>query len=1521
MRRGGNGRARARRHQRRIERALALVVCVAVALAVLAAGVSLSSAAPGASPPGSPAVDPAMAIKAQQAMERQETYRRSAAGRDERAASRDAYRSQSADEALATAKGKFRHLVDAPAFEWPELGPRFELKRYLNDNNAIVEDPQGRRAVLESTIPLRGKTPGGTEAPIDLDLLDAGSSLVPRSSPVDVQLPKHADGELRLPGASLGVRLEGARASDARETSNAAFFANALTDTDLVLSPAPRGAELSLVLRSPASLSNPTLKFALAPGDRLEPARGAGPDAAPPGSVEVRHGDDQRAVIAPASAVDAQGQSIAVRYAIDGDRLALNVDDEGDVAWPVAVDPVIYEKDSFGEGMGPGLGGSWSGWHPYWQAGTDSSTASCVAQQFWLCAVSGGQLYVDAVANKTYTWGNYGKWSKKARPGAYIFRVDAADINHAVYTLAPSWRKSGICWLGCTDWAEGSWWPGLGDPAPYGQQGSQAMNFDPDGERAMYEHYCVDVTPNSNGTLNPCTGNWPANDTRALGDEASFQLFMLDGQTGNTNPPFAWLGGAAVYTTDNSAPRLYVPTHTTTTPLTGAPPTTPWVESFNDTVHLHARDNGTSGPGKDLWGVGMGTITVSVAGLTHTDTTGCPQTNPYDLCGPQDWSPPDITYSTPEGKWTYTASASDVVENHDPGQDKTWIVKVDSTEPTVDATGGLEEATDWPITGNSVDLSVSATDENDAGTATSGVQTLEVKITDPVNPVDQVVSQSCAADSCSYEHDFQFDTSRLADGAHTVDVIAKDFVGNTSDETWPITVNRNGTKPYCSDPSADPYGCQPDAPSAVAPTCASGVPSPGTSAGDVVTTDQAVSQARQSWPDAVAGADSISAEALTVAPSFSETPLLGYTAQSVLQPGRAGGSSATYSVGGGASAVCVTPMSTTAAALPPQLQNGAAAVYANTGPSTDTIVRPAPFGIQYIQQLRAATAPETFSYRVSLQPGQYLQQLDDGDVAVVDPTLSKASAALPAPDPSSAPAGANSTTDGTPDGSDDDATDYVEDPADPSDSDIPPPRTQQQYDDEDRGLRSADVDADGQEIAVIAAPWARDATGAPVPADIAVTASDAVSVTIHHHATAYSYPVYTSDKTTTTSARRKKAVPLGLDAQQVRGLTATNNNAQSPKFGDGAPKVLRERNIQRTRIFMEVGVCDAYDAVPNQDLTGSEPASPLTDSKIAAIQDAEQRRRANKCRDTARVVQAATDGAGLDRKLQEYVTIVPDGRHTDLIKPRSSQPESVQPYVNSVERLWQSRPFNRVKDWGATNEPEHHGDLTAGKPTRAAEIWRQLQIRAQQKVNGSARCTGCNILAGEFSRDKTGSSSDSYIRQYMNYLTQRPHRRSPHRWAFHDYRDVECIKPVSTGDEHKNCPKKASAKTFPEFHRFIHNLSAYFSNRRYIRISEAGVRVQRFDGSSTYLKGDLAGQRKAAGKFLRLRAQDHGIEAVYYYAFFGNPPNFDSALVSHPSSDQDPTDPSKPNPLEHFRPTYCVLTNQPPAPCADSGGT
>ena len=80
----------------------------------------------------------------------------------------------------------------------------------------------------------------------------------------------------------------------------------------------------------------------------------------------------------------------------------------------------------------------------------------------------------------------------------------------------------------------------------------------------------------------------------------------------------------------------------------------------------------------------------------------------------------------------------------------------------------------------------------------------------------------------------------------------------------------------------------------------------------------------------------------------------------------------------------LTPLGASAEASTPTVVDGTAALFADTWPGADAIVRPDPLGATTIVQMRSPEAPTSFSWEVGLGPDQHLRQLVGGGVAVVE---------------------------------------------------------------------------------------------------------------------------------------------------------------------------------------------------------------------------------------------------------------------------------------------------------------------------------------------------------------------------------------------------------------------------------------------------------------------------------------------------------------------------------------------------------
>lgn len=747
-----------------------------LALAALAATVAVAatSAADRQVPrlPDANVAPPGMVADASTADAQARAHRASAAGRDERDASRTAFRDLDAPAALGAVKRRFPTLLAPGLVHWPPAHGGQEVTGFLGDYAAMVRTESGRRAVVESSLPLRGTTASGDEAPIDLTLRETNGHLRPRSAAAAIEIPTHSNGELRFPDHGFGVRLDGAEDRDAAIESNKAFFANALPDADLLLDPRPLGAELSVVMRSPETPTTLTLSFDLSGDQVLRTAEG---------SAEIVEGSRRVATIGPASAVDAQGATVPVRYHVHGGRLAMDVDTSGEVAYPVLVDPPIGVYDN----NGTSVGSTSTGWRwPTWTRSTYGSDSfspcsSGVLTWFWFCQgtlsgdyTTGGALYVRANPFVNFTTNDWAQWLKQAPPDAYIYGFDTAAVSQG--------HQNSKLFAGAWSWNEPPWgW----------QRGSVLL---PNGGGAVNSSYAYYEDPDDNvpGTLYyKVHGGQPTDsaDPYPTGNYVAFGMRMTGGAPTSVIPYVA-LGGGATYESEVFAPTLDAPTHTTA-------PSSSWVTSYSDTLTAKAHDRG----------LGMGTITASGPQLNASasrcvanggpsgNTSGAGAKNFYDSCIPDsDPNTPELTlsstYNAPEGIDNYTVSASDLVTNSDSAQNKTWQVKVDASAPGAQLSGPLwtdrnfisaDGTEDTGYVSSDETLQVDASDGSSA-TPRSGVASIEMNVDGRRVRPEDLYTQSCTSSGCPYagSHQFTFHPSDFSEGDHRVTVIVRDQLAN-----------------------------------------------------------------------------------------------------------------------------------------------------------------------------------------------------------------------------------------------------------------------------------------------------------------------------------------------------------------------------------------------------------------------------------------------------------------------------------------------------------------------------------------------------------------------------------------------------------------------------------------------------------------------------------------------------------------------------------------------------------------------
>ena len=208
----------------------------------------------------------------------------------------------------------------------------------------------------------------------------------------------------------------------------------------------------------------------------------------------------------------------------------------------------------------------------------------------------------------------------------------------------------------------------------------------------------------------------------------------------------------------------------------------------------------------------------------------------------------------------------------------------------------------------------------------------------------------------------------------------------------------------------------------------------------------------------------------------------------------------------------LTPLGTSEGASTPTVVNGAAALFADTWPGADAIVRPDPLGATTIVQMRTPDAPTSFSWEVGLGPDQHLRQLAGGGVAVVD-ALACSPLEGPLDNPWEALLAHTSTAlaQGSPDAQADE---------------FGPEGAQLQFTPAANSVAAAERQTCGTALMVIEPPTATDARGGGVPALLSI-AGDTVTMSVSPVSTTV-FPVMAAVTVAAASNRASAARPQDL---------------------------------------------------------------------------------------------------------------------------------------------------------------------------------------------------------------------------------------------------------------------------------------------------------------------------------------------------------------------------------------------------------
>ncbi|HEX8121242.1 MAG TPA: PA14 domain-containing protein [Solirubrobacteraceae bacterium] len=333
----------------------------------------------------------------------------SAVERNRRLESRTAFRGLTRAGALDLLKSRHPERVLLPAWRGPQLPPGHQIAEYEGDFAARLIAPDGAtNQLVTSTVPMRASDDAGRKRPVDLALTRVGREFRSVNPLADIRLADDLAEGLRISDMGLVVTPVGAGGhAEPVVSGDTVFYAEAMTDTDIVVRPTVGGFEIDLQVRSVASPEHFELNLDAAADYEL--AR------LPDGSgIQVRHGDDIIGVVTAPVAWDADHRPVELEWTLSGGRLTIDMAHrERDLAYPLLVDPEAITYFNWERrGEGDAMRDRYDAWQ-YLGYGNFAGL-SWAGQSTWL----GNGLYI-----RNLSWGTTGYLFSAGDSGAWNFRA------------------------------------------------------------------------------------------------------------------------------------------------------------------------------------------------------------------------------------------------------------------------------------------------------------------------------------------------------------------------------------------------------------------------------------------------------------------------------------------------------------------------------------------------------------------------------------------------------------------------------------------------------------------------------------------------------------------------------------------------------------------------------------------------------------------------------------------------------------------------------------------------------------------------------------------------------------------------------------------------------------------------------------------------------------------------------------------------------------------------------------------
>ena len=650
--------------------------------------------------------------------------------------------------------------------EAAEVMPEAESRRVEGPPQASPAE-SANADLVDSTIPLQV----GAGETIDLSLERQEGHLEPAAPLVETSIPGELGEEIEFPDLGIGIDVTGAAPERAASISDGsvAFYPNVAEDTDLAISPTPSGVETMSQLRSVDSPKVSTYHLSLPAEANLIETDGGG--------AEVRAGEEVLLTVPAPVAIDAAGNPVPVNLEVSGDDLAVRVEPAAGAPLPILVDPLFQTYEWAAKDTARGICSSST---PYEPGGT------CSNREEWGYDLSShyGQspahlqirtFYEDfgivIEAHEAQTAGDHATvlytvpryFKETPPPTSFIKSLKLSDV---------TWQAQGLS-------ASPSLFMGIWDSTIPG----------------WVNYY----------TQSGLVGHGLNNTEFVYNFEDKFQ----HGTEFDREAKAAEVSISATETTASSNARIKVGAATVELGDEGAPkppqpvPQTQWVNLTAPPIAFTAAD----------YGLGVYAVTASTEEVNgegkplHTWIASAGCIGVGDAACPQSWDSSKWNSAIPNAQaLTYDPSLLPSGSNYlklvaeDPVGNKSSTgleeVRVDHIAPTLAFTGSMTEQELLGTRRATYTLKATGSDGN-AEHPQSGIAKAEVKLDGKAVTMEgkqaEEWSPKCASQNCPLSAEWTLATAGLAEGKHTVEVIATDAVGISTTKT--LTIETHAATP------------------------------------------------------------------------------------------------------------------------------------------------------------------------------------------------------------------------------------------------------------------------------------------------------------------------------------------------------------------------------------------------------------------------------------------------------------------------------------------------------------------------------------------------------------------------------------------------------------------------------------------------------------------------------------------------------------------------------------------------------